>query len=53
MKIFENLVNVAFDNSFVDYDVKLKGHCHTTGKYSRSDDIDCNINIKLTSYFVT
>ena len=45
IKIFETLVNVGFDNSFVDYDVKVKGYCHTTGKYSGSDHLDCNINI--------
>ena len=37
------------DNDYVDNDVKVKDHCHTTGKYRGSAYIDCNINLKSQS----
>ena len=35
------------DNDYVDNDVKVRDHCHITGKYRRSAHRDCNINVKL------
>ena len=35
------------DSDFVDNDVKVKGHCHITGKYRGSAQRDFNINLKL------
>ena len=36
-----------FDNSYVDGDVKVRDHCHITGKYRGSAHRDCNISVKL------
>ena len=35
------------DNDYIDNDVKVRDHCHITGKYRESKDKDCNINLKL------
>ena len=35
------------DNDYVDNDIKVRDHCHITGKYRRSAHRDCNINLKL------
>ena len=35
------------DNHYVGNDVKVRDHCHITGKYRRSAHRDCNINLKL------
>ena len=35
------------DNTYVDGDVKVRDHCHITGKYRRSTHRNCNINVKL------
>ena len=35
------------DNDYVDTDVKVRDHCHITGKYRGSARRDCNINVKL------
>ena len=35
------------DNGYVDNNVKVRDHCHITGKYRRSAHRDCNINVKL------
>ena len=35
------------DNDYVDNNVKLRDHCHITGKYRSSAHRDCNINLKL------
>ena len=35
------------DNDYVDDDLKVRDHCHITGKYRGSAYRDCNINIKL------
>ena len=35
------------DNDYFDKDVKLRDHCHITGKYRDSAHRDCNINLKL------
>ena len=34
-------------SSYVDGDVKVRDHCHITGKYRSSAHRDCNINVKL------
>ena len=33
------------DNDYIDKDVKLRDHCHITGKYRGSPHRDCNINL--------
>ena len=47
----ENFKNSAkcwiCDNEYVDTDVKVRDHCHITGKYRGSAHRDCNINLKL------
>ena len=43
MKILRTLLNV--DSSYVDGDVKVRDHCHNTGKYRDSAHRDCNINV--------
>ena len=35
------------DNDYTDNDVKVRDHCHITGKYRGSAHRDCNINLKL------
>ena len=35
------------DNDYVDTDVRVRDHCHITGKYRGSAHRDCNINLKL------
>ena len=35
------------DNNYIDNDVKVRDHCHITGKYRGSAHRDCNINVKL------
>ena len=35
------------DNDYVDSDVKVRDHCHITGKNRGSAQKDCNINLKL------
>ena len=45
--------NEEFENSNkywicdIDADVKVRDHCHITGKYRGSGHRDCNINVKL------
>ena len=34
------------DNDHVDTDVKVRDHCHITGKYRGSALSDCNISLK-------
>ena len=36
-----------YDNTYVGGDVKVRDHCHITGKYRDSAHRDRNINIKL------
>ena len=33
------------DNTYVDGGIKVKDHCHITGKYRRSVHRDCNFNV--------
>ena len=35
------------DNDYIDDDVKVRDHCHITGKYRGSGHRDCNTNLKL------
>ena len=45
---FENSTKYwIFDNTYFDGDVKVRDHCHITGKYTGSAYRDCNINVKL------
>ena len=37
----------VFNNDYIDNDVKIRDHCHITGKYRGSAHRDCNINLKL------
>ena len=34
------------DNDYTDNDIKVRNHCHITGKYRGSALRDCNINVK-------
>ena len=36
-----------YDNVYIDGDVKLRDHCHISGKYRGSAHRDCNINLRL------
>ena len=45
---FQNLTKCWIcDNDYIDNDVKVRDHCHITGKYGGSAYRDCNINAKL------
>ena len=35
------------DNTYVNGDIKVRDHCHITGKYRGSAHRDCNINVRL------
>ena len=35
------------DNVYTDGNIKVRDHCHTTGKYRDSSYRDCNIKVKL------
>ena len=35
-------------NLYIDDDVKVRGHCHNTGKYRGSTNWYCNIKVKLS-----
>ena len=44
---FENSVKCWIcDNDYVDGDVKVRDHCHITGKYRGSAHRDCNTKVK-------
>ena len=48
VKILRTLTKCWICNhAYVDGDVKVRDHCHITGKYKGSAHRDCNINIKL------
>ena len=44
MKILELWI---CDNIYVEGDVQVRDHCHTTGKYRASEHRNCNIKVKL------
>ena len=49
---FENSTKCwTCDNVYVDGDVKVKDHCHITGKYKGSAHRDCNIKVKVNHKF--
>ena len=35
------------DNVYIEGNVKVRDHCHITGKYKGSAHRDCNINLKV------
>ena len=35
------------DSDYTDNDVKVRDHCHISGKYRGSSHRDCNINLKV------
>ena len=37
------------DNDYIDNDVKVRDHCHVTGKYRSSRQSGFNSNLKLNS----
>ena len=51
IKNIENFKNSTkcwiYDNNYVDNEVKVRDHCHISGKYRGSAHRDCNINLKL------
>ena len=45
---FKNLTKCWIrDNKYIDGDVKVRGHCHVTGKYRGSAHRDCNIKVQI------
>ena len=43
---FENSIKCWIrDTDYIDNDVKVRDHCHITGKYKGSAHRDCNINV--------
>ena len=45
---FDNPTNFSIcDNNHIDTDVKVRDHCHITGKYRGSAHRDCNINFQF------
>ena len=36
----------VYHNDYDDNDIKVRDHCHITGKYRGSAHRDCNINVK-------
>ena len=45
---FKNTTNCQIcDNDYVINDVKVRDHCHITGKYRGSAHKDCKINLKV------
>ena len=48
MKILKTLTKCWIcDNDYIDGYVKVRNHCHITGKYRGSAHRDCNITVKL------
>ena len=39
------------DNTYVDGDVKVRDHCHITGKYRGPGHRNCNTNVMLNHQF--
>ena len=47
MTILRTLLNVGYVTMAMDKNVKVRDHCHITGKYRSSAHRNCNINLKL------
>ena len=47
MKILKTLLRWICYNVYVEGDVKVRDHCHITGKYRGSAHRDCNIKVKF------
>ena len=47
MKILRTTKCWICDNDYVDNDVKVRDHCHITGKYRGSTHRDCNTYLRL------
>ena len=47
MNISRTLLNIWFDNDYIDNDVKVRDHCPITGKHRGSVHRDCNISLRL------
>ena len=39
------------DNDYIDGDVKVRDHCHITGKYRSFAHRDSNINLKSQTFY--
>ena len=48
IKMLRNLLNAAFEKKYDKENVKVKDHCHITGKYKGSAHEECNINLSQT-----
>ena len=46
--MLRNLLNAAFEKKYDKENVKVKDHCHITGKYKGSAHEECNINLSQT-----
>ena len=47
MNTLRTLLNIWFENDYIDNDVKVRDHCCITGKHRGSVHRDCNINLRL------
>ena len=47
MKILKTLLRWIWGNVYVEGDVKVRDHCHITGKYRGPAHRDCNIKVKF------
>lgn len=39
------------DKEYIDKDIRVRDHCHITGKYRGSAHQDCNLNLQITDKF--
>ena len=47
-KNFKKLKNVIFANrKYTDKDIRVRDHCHITGKYRGSTHQECNLKLKI------
>ena len=45
MKNLKGLIGCWICDKFIDYDDKVRDHCHITGKYRGAAHWSCNINL--------